>query len=200
MIDPCALFLAWEKFRRGKRHRKDVVRFEWELEQNIFELHRELAGKTYHHGAYSGFYITDPKQRHIHKATVRDRVVHHAVFGALNPIFEPTFINDSYSCRIGKGTHKGVEALTRMMRKVSRNYTHPCFVLKCDIRHFFDSINHDILFGILRKRIIDPDVLRLLETIIRSYISGQLNLFGRGGGSYWKSHVSTFCEHLFECF
>jgi len=181
MIEPCALFLAWEKFRKGKRHRKDVARFDWELEQNIFELHRELSSKTYHHGAYSGFYITDPKQRHIHKATVRDRVVHHAVFQVLNPIFEPTFVANSFSCRVGKGTHKGVVAVERMSRKVSQNYTRPCFVLKCDVRRFFDSIDHDVFLGILGRRIKDGDVMWLLDRIVRSYISEYANLFERKG-------------------
>lgn len=181
MIDPASLFLAWEKFCKCKRSRKDVARFEWELEQSIFALSRELSAKTYHHGVYSGFYITDPKQRHIHKATVRDRVVHHAVFQTLNPIFEPTFIASSYSCRIGKGTHKGVEAIQRMSRQVSQNYTRPCFALKCDVRRFFDSIDHDVLLEILGRRIKDNDVMWLLERIVRSYTSEYANLFERKG-------------------
>jgi RNA-directed DNA polymerase len=181
MVEPASLFLAWEKFCKCKRNRKDVAHFEWELEQNIFELHRELSTQTYHHDSYSGFYITDPKQRHIHKATVRDRVVHHAVFQVLNPIFEPTFIANSYSCRTGKGTHKGVEAVERMSRKVSQNYTRPCFVLKCDVRRFFDSVDHDILLDILGRRIKDADTMWLLERIVRSYISEYANLFDRKG-------------------
>ncbi len=181
MIEPCALFLAWEKFRKGKRHRKDVARFELELEPNIFALHHDLSSKTYHHDAYSGFYITDPKQRHIHKATVRDRVVHHAVFQVLNPIFEPTFIANSFSCRVGKGTHKGVQAIQRMSRKVSQNYTRPCYALKCDVRRFFDSIDHDVLLEILGHRIKDDAVMWLLERIVRSYISEYANLFERKG-------------------
>ena len=182
MIHPESLFAAWNCFKVGKTKRPDVAEFEWKLEENIFALHRDLKSKTYRHGPYSSFFITDPKQRHIHKATVRDRVVHHAVFQALNPIFEPTFISDSYSCRVGKGTHKGVDALTNMVRKVSRNYTRPCFVLKCDVRRFFDSIDHHILLEILRERIADPNVVRLLETVVHSFLpSGQSDLFNRKG-------------------
>lgn len=181
MIHPGSLFAAWNAFKVGKTKRADVAEFEWKLEQNIFALHRELKSKTYRHGNYSSFFITDPKQRHIHKATVRDRVIHHAIFQLLNPIFEPTFITDSYSCRVGKGAHKGVEALTNMVRKVSGNYTKPCFVLKCDVRRFFDSIDHHILLEILRERIADPDVIALLETIVHSFLSGQSNLFDRRG-------------------
>jgi RNA-directed DNA polymerase len=130
---------AWEEFRRGKGSRKDVQEFEWRLEQNILSLCRDLRAHSYRHGPYSAFTICDPKQRRIHKATVRDRVLHHAVFSALNPIFEPTFIAHSFSCREGKGTHKAVSALEKWLRQVSRNYRYPCFALKCDIHQFFAS-------------------------------------------------------------
>jgi len=131
------LFSAWDKFSSDKKKKRDVVEFEWELEQNIFQLHRDLKNKKYKHGTYASFYIQDPKQRHIHKAIVRDRVLHHAVFSVLNPIFEPTFIAHSLSCRVGKGTHKGVDILDSMTKAVSRNIHKPCFALKCDIKKFF---------------------------------------------------------------
>ena len=115
--------------------------------------------------------IHDPKLRRIHKATIRDRVLHHAVFKVLNPIFESTFTPTSFSCRIGKGTHKGVEHLARTLRAVSKNGTRPCYALKCDIRKFFDSIDHDILRGLLEKRIVDPDTRWLLREIIESYLA-----------------------------
>lgn len=182
MVSPESLFAAWNAFKVGKTKREDVANFEWKLEENIFALHRDLKSKEYRHGAYSSFFIEDPKQRHIHKAPVRDRVVHHAVFQVLNPIFEPTFIADSYSCRVGKGTHKGIDALTYMVRKVSRNYTRPCFVLKCDVRRFFDSIDHNVLLEILRERIADVDVMHLLETIVESFPPGQSNIFERHMG------------------
>ena len=169
VIAPEHLFQAWEEFRKGKGNKPDILRFDWELEQHIFELHHALKNKTYRHGPYYGFYISDPKRRHIHKATVRDRVVHHAVFKVLNRVFEPTFIADSFSCRIGRGTHKGVRRVQGMIRKVSRNGTGPCYALKCDVRKFFASVDHDILLTILRKRIIDPDLCWLLREIITSY-------------------------------
>ncbi len=81
------LFLAWDKFKSDKQKKRDVQRFEWRLEENIFKLHRDLKYKRYKHGKYASFYIQDPKQRHIHKAAVRDRLLHHAVFAVLNPIF-----------------------------------------------------------------------------------------------------------------
>jgi len=98
IISPQNLFSAWDKFKSDKRNKKDVQKFEWQLEENIFQLHRDLKSFNYKHGSYSSFYIHDPKQRHIHKATVRDRILHHAVFLIVNPIFEPTFIPNSFSC------------------------------------------------------------------------------------------------------
>jgi len=163
--------LAWEKFKKGKRNKLDVAKFEFNLEPNIFKLHRDLKERKYRHGPYFGFYIRDPKVRHIHKATVRDRILHHAVFRVLNFLFEPIFIPTSFSCRIGKGNHKGVYALEDMARKVSKNYTGPCYGLKCDIKKFFDSVDHKILLGLLEKRIKDKDTMWLLREIVGSFSS-----------------------------
>jgi retron-type reverse transcriptase len=171
IISPENLFLAWDEFRKGKTRKPDVMEFEYKLERNIFELAADLKGKFYRHGPYEKFTINDPKRRDVSKATVRDRIVHHAVFKVLTEIFEPTFIANSFSCRVGKGTHKGFEMLERMIRRESRNYTRSCFVLKCDVRKFFDSIDHRVLRLILKKRIKDLDLLWLLEEIIGSFES-----------------------------
>jgi RNA-directed DNA polymerase len=166
------LFRAWEAFKSDKRNKPDVAEFERNLECNIFGLYRELKGGAYTHGVYKRFWIHDPKRRRIHKATVRDRILHHAVFRILNPIFEPTFIQTSFSCRVGKGTHRGVDYLAEAIRTVSRNYTRRCFILKCDIRKFFDSIDHVTLIEILERRIKDTKVRRLLKEIVGSYSNG----------------------------
>lgn len=79
------LFSAWREFQKGKRNRKDVEQFSVYLMDNIFSLHTELSSKTYKHGSYYAFKINDPKSRDIHKASVRDRVVHHAIYKALYP-------------------------------------------------------------------------------------------------------------------
>ena len=163
------LFLAWEEFKVGKTKKPDVLEFERELEQNIFQLHRDLINKQYSHSNYTDFYIHDPKKRHIYKAEVRDRVIHHAIFQILNRIFEPTFIAKSFSCRVGKGNHEGVLAAEEMIRKVSKNDTHPCFVLKCDVKKFFDSIDHTILLEILRRKIKDEQTINLLGEVVGSY-------------------------------
>ncbi|VVB53162.1 Reverse transcriptase (RNA-dependent DNA polymerase) [uncultured archaeon] len=175
------LFLAWDKFKGDKQKKKDVQQFEWKLEENIFQLYGELKNNTYKHGAYVSFHIHDPKQRQIHKAVVRDRVLHHAVFNVLNPIFEPTFISHSFSCRLDKGTHKGVEAMTKKLRQVSRNGFKPCFVLKCDIKKFFETVDHSKLLRIIRRKIKDKEAMQLLEQIIGSFSSKYSNIFNQKG-------------------
>jgi retron-type reverse transcriptase len=163
------LFSTWEEFKRGKRNKPDVPKFEYNLEANIFQLQQELKAKTYKHSNYNSFYIQDPKLRRIHKACVKDRVLHHAIFRILYPIFDPTFISDSYSCRIKKGTHKAVNRLQQFARKVSKNNTKNCYILKCDVKKFFDSIDHDILISLIQKRIRNNETIWLIEEIIKSF-------------------------------
>lgn len=165
------LFPAYHEFRRGKRSKPDVQEFERHLEDNIFQLHEDLVFGRYRHGLYHRFHIFDPKHRVIHKANVRDRLVHHAIYRILSPIFEHSFIFDSYSCRIGKGTHTAVRRLEKFTRKVSKNYTKSCWALKLDIKKSFDSINHQILLNTLSQKISCPKTNNLLAEIVRSYNS-----------------------------
>jgi RNA-directed DNA polymerase len=175
------LFAAWEIFKRDKRNKPDVLEIEQNIEREIFKLRRELRNKTYQHGPYSGFWIRDPKLRRIHKATVRDRILHHAIFRVLNPIFEPTFIPASYSCRVGKGTHKGMKDVRNMIRAESENHSKKCWALKCDVRKFFDSIDHDVLLGMLGAKIRDENAMWLLREIVESFTTSRPNLFERRG-------------------
>lgn len=163
------LFQAWHAFKKGKRQKKDVQVFERNLEDNLFRLHEQLRNKTYRHASYTAFNIYDPKFRHIHKATVADRIVHHAIVSLIEPIFDKTFIYDSYSCRLGKGTHRAVKRLISFVRKVSKNYRGNCFALKFDIKKFFESVDHTILLTAIRKRIDDEDLLWLLKHILKSF-------------------------------
>ncbi|MFH0905411.1 MAG: reverse transcriptase/maturase family protein [bacterium] len=161
--------MAWKEFRKGKRAKLDVQAFEYHLEDNIFALHDDLVSGRYRHGRYYQFWITDPKPRLISKARVRDRLLHHAIHRILYPMLDPTFIFDSYSCRNDKGTHKAFARLVAMARKISRNYTGPCWALKLDIRKFFDSVNHITLVALLEVRIADERLMELLKEIIFSF-------------------------------
>lgn len=148
-----------------------MANFERFLEDNLFELHQNLKEKTYKHGPYQSFYVRDPKIRHIHKARVKDRVVHHLISKVLEEIFDPTFYSHSYSCRKGKGTHKAIRAFIRLARRVSKNNISPCYVLKCDIKKFFASIDHQILLRLLSLKTKDNNFLWLLEEIVGSFYS-----------------------------
>ncbi len=153
----------------GKKRRADVAKFSLHLTDNILALHRELAGKTYQHGQYTAFKINDPKPRDIHKATIRDRLLHHATYRILYPFFDKKFIFDSYSCRLRKGTHRAINRFREYARKVSHNHTRTVWVLKCDIRKFFASIDHEILKTILAWHIRDTDAVWLLGQVIDSF-------------------------------
>lgn len=138
---------------------------------NIISLHTDLQTKTYKHSLYEAFNISDPKPRNIHKAKVRDRLLHHALYRKLYPFFDKTFISDSYSCRIGKGTHKAIERFAFFANKLSKNNTKTVWVLKCDIRKFFASIDQEVLIKILKEYIVDEDIISLFSEIIHSFYS-----------------------------
>ena len=161
-----------------KKKQLDVVVFRHALMDNIIALHEDLANKTYQHGGYKERHIWDPKHRLIHVAQVRDRLLHHAIYRILYPFFERTFIGDSYSCRIDKGTHRALNRFRAMAYKVSRNHTRTCWVLKCDIRKFFASIDQRVLIEILKRYILDDDIMCLLENVIESFTTVDSRLRG----------------------
>lgn len=163
------LLEAWQEFLLGKRNRKDVQEFRTNLMDNILKLHHDLVYHKYEHGGYKAFKVFDPKTRNIHKATVSDRLLHHAIYRQLYPFFDRIFIFDSYSCRLEKGTHKAIIRFNQFFLKVSRNNTNTCWVLKGDIRKFFASIDHKILINILKDYISDENIIWLLTKIIDSF-------------------------------
>jgi retron-type reverse transcriptase len=171
------LLLAWEEFIVGKKSRKDVQEFERNLMSNIISLHQDLVNKTYKHSQYEAFKISDPKPRDIYKAKVQDRLLHHAIYRVLYPFFDRTFIADSYSCRVNKGTHKAINRFRKFAYQVSKNHTRTAWVLKCDIRKFFASIDQKVMLEMIKSYIPDTDIVALLSEIISSFYSTEK---GRG--------------------
>lgn len=153
------LLFAWERFRKGKRSRMNVMIFERYLEDNLFEIQHELESGRYLHSAYERFTIHDPKQRTIHKACVKDRVVHQAIVNIIEPIFERRFIYDSYSCRVNKGTHAAVRRLRTFLRQASHNNTRTIYAVKCDVKKFFDSVSHEILIRCTKTMSLLKDII-----------------------------------------
>ena len=166
------LLLAWQEFLLGKKNKADVQEFKLNLMDNLLGLHSDLKNRTYVYDSYYAFKVNDPKPRDIHKATVRDRVLHRAVYRILYPFFDRKFISDSYSCRIGKGTHKALYRFRDFGKSASFGQTKTVWILKGDIRKCFASIDQSVLFEVLKKYIKDADVLVLLRGIIKSFSSG----------------------------
>jgi len=154
----------------GKKKKKDVQEFDLRLADNILQLHDELANFSYAHGPYKAFNISDPKPRNIHKASVRDRVLHHAIYRKLYPFFDRVFIANSYSCRNGKGAHKAIGQFKKFYLQVSKNNTRTVWVLKCDIKKFFASIDHKRLLEILASYIPDKISYGYWDKLLRALI------------------------------
>jgi RNA-directed DNA polymerase len=161
VIDFENLLLAARKAQRGKRFRDNVLAFNYNRERELLQLHHELKTQTYQPGKYQVFQVFSPKPRLISAAPYRDRVVHHALCNIIQPIFESTFIFDSYANRTGFGTHRALRRFTKFAR-TSR------YVLQCDIRKYFPSIDLALLKALIRRKIKCPDTLWLIDTIIDS--------------------------------
>lgn len=164
VCDYGTLFRAWERARRGKRLRGDVLAFSANVGENLLRLQDELASLAWQPGAYRSRVVYEPKQRTIHIAPFRDRIVHQALCAVIAPLFEETFIHDSYACRAGKGSHAAVDRLTQFLRRDNSTY-----VLKGDLSKYFESIPHGLIMRELEWRIADGAVLELLHRVLNSY-------------------------------
>ena len=160
---------AHNRAKKGKRFRKEVILFEMNLEENLIEIGQELLNNTYEFGKYREFFIYEPKERRIKVLPYRDRIVHQLyVEEILKPIFVKDFIKDSYACIKGRGLHQGICALHSYMKKMYRENP-DYYILKCDIKKFFENINHDILYKIVEKKIKDKEFLEFSKKIIYSH-------------------------------
>lgn len=155
------LLLAYRHASKGKRGRGNVAAFEHRLEDNLCRLQDELRDGRYRPSGYTSFYIHEPKRRLISAAEFRDRVVHHALCVLLEPLFEPTFISDSYANRLGKGTHRALNRVQYLARRFP-------FALQCDVRQFFSSLDHEILRACLATKVSDERILHLVDLILGS--------------------------------
>lgn len=158
------LFNLWQAFvkaSKGRRGHPSIAAFEYNLEAELIRLRDELQDETYLPGGYRSFTVHEPKRRKISAAPFRDRVVHHALMNVIGPMLERKFIHDSYANQVGKGTHKALDRCTYFMRRYQ-------YVLPCDVRQFFPSIDHEILKSILSNTIRDEKAMALAEEIIAS--------------------------------
>ncbi len=189
---------AWQEFLLGKRNKPDVQEFSLCLMNNVFNLHNDLSNHTYKHGGYQQFKINDPKPRTIHKASVKDRLLHHAVYRILYPFFDKKFIADSFSCRNNKGTHKALNKFREFSYIVSKNNTNTCWILKCDIKKFFASVDQQILIKILEKYISEKDIINFLKEIIFGFKPNGLplgNLTSQLFANVYLNEFDQFVKH-----
>ncbi|MDP3728396.1 MAG: reverse transcriptase/maturase family protein [bacterium] len=186
------LLLAFQKARKGKTQKPYVKEFEKNLKQNLLQLQAELLLQVYRPKPLETFIIHDPKTRKISKSAFRDRVVHHAICNILEPIYENIFIYDSYANRKGKGTVKALERFNTFKRKVSKNNILECFVLKADIKQYFETVDQEILINILKQKIKDEKVLSIIKIIIGNYQGKQ-----KGKGMPLGNLTSQFFANVY---
>lgn len=179
-----SLYRGYREARKGKRYKDEVVLFSANLEENILQLSRRLKTRDYEPKGFKNFTLFDPKEREISAPYFRDRIVHRSLHNSLEPIFEKRLIYDTYACRPGKGTHAGVDRLQSFMRREDAEY-----YLKCDIRSYFDSVEHELLIREINRRISDENILWLVEKFLDKYSSDK--------GDYKGMPIGTLYSQLF---
>lgn len=172
------LYRAFRKASKRKSTKPYVMDFKKNLTQNLTRLQKELETQVYKPKPPKTFVIRDPKTRVISASDFMDRVVHHAICNVIEPIFEKVFIHDSYANRKGKGTHKTLERFDCFKRKITKNgrlIKNPKsanmvigYTLKCDIKQYFHSVDHEIMIRLLCRKIRDRKLIWLLKRIIEN--------------------------------
>lgn len=147
----CSLFQAYYDARKNKRRTINALAFEIDFERKLFELYEEIKKRKYKVSPSICFISFKPVQREIFAADFRDRIIHHLIYNYISPIFERLFINDSYSCRVGRGTSCGVRRLDHFIRSCSQNYKQDCYILKLDIKGYFMAMDRSILYQKIEK-------------------------------------------------
>ena len=178
------LWWAAHKAWRGKKSKTRIADFYFNLERELLVLQKELVSGQYQPRPYQIFTVTDPKRREIAAADFRDRVVHHAIVNVLDPFFERRLIHDTYACRVGKGTHAAVQKAQQFSNRWP-------FFLKCDIRKYFQSIDHAILNTLLERITKDKRVLDLLKCIVTHPVAGHLPGKGIPIGNLTSQHFAN---------
>jgi retron-type reverse transcriptase len=191
-------FQAYFDARKNKRNTINAIAFEKHLEANIFELCNEIIENQYEPKPSICFIVDKPVKREIFAADFRDRVIHHFIFNYISPIFEKTFINDSYSCRKEKGTHYGIKRMYHFIRSCSQNYTKDCYILKLDIKGYFMAMNKTLIYKKVREELtkqknkIDFDLPLVLYLIEKTLFNDpKINCKIKGKKTDWEGLPET---------
>lgn len=185
------IFRAYYDCRKNKRRTINALAFEADFEDNLIELWKDINSRAYSPGKSIAFIVSEPVKREVFAADFRDRIVHHLIINKLNHLFEQQFINDSYSCREGKGTQFGIQRVSEFIRECSADYSKDCYILKMDIQSFFMSIDKNILFKRLREFVLaqyhEQDQLLIIELIYKVIFNNpEDNCLIKGKKSDWK--------------
>jgi len=205
------LSVAFSKARKNKRFRDDVSTFELNLEEELLKLKQELKTQSYRPKPLRKFVIRDSKSRVIHASNFRDRVVHHALCNIIQSSLEKTFIYDSFANQKNKGTHKALARFDEFKRKISKNgklidnmkYSNQIigFALKCDIKHYFQEIDHAILMKIIESKIDDSKIMWLIKKILNNSTNSDVkgmplgNLTSQFFANVYLNYLDYFIKH-----
>ena len=198
-----SLMKAHKLSRKGKGYRKEIILFNLKQEEYIMWLYEKLKTRTYKHSGYAVFYVTEPKLRKIEKSIYIDRIVHRwVVDNFLEPYFVPTFISTSYACLKNRGMHKACLDVQKTMKHLSRKWKE-YYILKMDVRKYFQNIDKDILYRILNRKILDNKLLWLLREIIYSNEGKK----GLAIGNYtsqmfaniYLNEIDQYIKHKLQC-
>jgi len=195
IVETDNIYLAYKKARKGKGWQDTVKRFERNLDENITSIQQLLISKTYITSDYTERTIYEPKQRIIYKLPFNpDRIIQHAIMNVVEPIWDNLMIHDSYSCRKGKGIHAASKRTSEFIRHI-----YPGYCLKMDIRKFYPSINHEIMFNIVQQNIKCRNTLELFEDIIYSIPNGKNipigNYTSQWLGNLYMNELDQFLKH-----
>ena len=196
IVEPSNIYLGYRLARKGKTWQDTIKVFEDNLENNLENIYNSLVSHTFTTSRYETFVVYEPKRRLIYKLPFNpDRIVQHALMNIVEPIWESFFIHDSYACRKGKGIHAGSKRTMDFIRKVGKEG----YCLKMDISKFYPSINHDILFNIIERKIKCQDTLNLFEDIIYSIKGGYNvpvgNYTSQWLGNLYLNELDQFAKH-----
>ena len=190
---------AWRYVRLGKRYDREALQFGYNALGNLIDLRNELAWKTYRIGPYREFIIKDPKERLIQYLPLRDRIVQQALHQVVEPIFDGGFIDDSYACRKGKGTHRAMKRLQYYLNAARQKWGGEIYYLHCDIRKYFPHIDHAILYSLIARKIKCPDTLCLMKAIVDSSTSDPGlpigSLFSQLSANIYLNVMDQFVKH-----
>jgi len=193
IVDKDNFTVAQKLSRQGKSSRKEIRIFESNLDENLEEIRQLVIDKKFHTAKYRSKKIFEPKERIIYILPYApDRIVQHAIMNILVPYMEKMFITDSYACITGRGQTR---ASLRTMQAVRRNK----YCLKCDIHHFYPSINQNILSEMYHRKFRDKDFLYLMDDIIFSFPGGYNcpigNYTSQWNGNFYLTPLDEFCKH-----